>query len=819
STSEGTRTSAHTRWCNGHFLEFRFCKVKDCRSNDLTTVRPKVSYQDAYRIRAQQCTEFNKKSYNGKNINWRPYLNAHLDECKLYCLAAGHKFYARLRNSVRDGTPCGKDYSNVCIKGKCQKRPRGCRTVDGPCLLEEGKKILGIFNSTALNLGYNLVATIPAGATNITIEELTRSRSYLALKDHNSETYHLNGHWRISLSKTFQLASSYVTYIRNGNTRRGGEMITIDGPLDKSLDIMVIYQRDPSVVMYSYLVAKDEYNRLKHQRRMEGQNLYFPQQGENTQPTEQTQSDRQASRLPGGEGESISFLAGRRQAPYPNTGGQRQAPYPNTGAQGGEGDSISFVAGKRQASYPSTRGQGFSYPQQSSGQRQGYGGGEQGQRGKQVSYGSSWVQFGGDGNDQPKQTSKPAVQFARRPFLNQQVYKRNQFGKSQSAPYHPGNRFDDSKRTGYRRPNSGSSTVGNRFGGQVRPETQGRTWQNPNAKKQFYTSNQERTSGVDGYIWKMVGFTPCSSSCAGGIQSGIVQCVHATTGENVADSKCNFQTRLQETRRVCNLQPCAASWVPQEWQACSKTCGEGEQVRDLMCKQTIDRNGEKVTVMLPVVKCPVRLRPEVVRKCFVRECPELTRPKWIVENWGQCSVECGHGVQRRNTVCKNFKNDTVDDSQCLWKTKPLVLKACYLGLCKADWYGRSDWSQCSKSCGSGIRTRPVVCARIDGSKLAERHCKDKTKPEDEQSCNTQHCRGIWVTSEWNKCSTDCGKGLQQRVVICMKSTNGNYQETFDADCSLDDKPAVRKDCNSNCVPSWFATPWTQVGIDRNDVIL
>jgi hypothetical protein len=54
-----------------------------------------------------------------------------------------------------------------------------------------------------------------------------------------------------------------------------------------------------------------------------------------------------------------------------------------------------------------------------------------------------------------------------------------------------------------------------------------------------------------------------------------------------------------------------------------------------MCKQTIDRNGEKVTVMLPVVKCPVRLRPKVIRKCFVRECPKLTRPKWIVENWGQ----------------------------------------------------------------------------------------------------------------------------------------------------------------------------------------
>lgn len=46
----------------------------------------------------------------------------------------------------------------------------------------------------------------------------------------------------------------------------------------------------------------------------------------------------------------------------------------------------------------------------------------------------------------------------------------------------------------------------------------------------------------------------------------------------------------------------------------------------------------------------------------------------------------------------------------------------------------------------------------------------------------------------------------------MKSVNGNYQEIFDADCSLDDKPAVRKDCNATCPPSWFATPWTKVNL-------
>ena len=54
-----------------------------------------------------------------------------------------------------------------------------------------------------------------------------------------------------------------------------------------------------------------------------------------------------------------------------------------------------------------------------------------------------------------------------------------------------------------------------------------------------------------------------------------------------------------------------------------------------MCEQTIDRNGEKVNVMLPVVKCPVHLRPEVIRKCFIKECPELPKAKWAVQNWGE----------------------------------------------------------------------------------------------------------------------------------------------------------------------------------------
>ena len=54
-----------------------------------------------------------------------------------------------------------------------------------------------------------------------------------------------------------------------------------------------------------------------------------------------------------------------------------------------------------------------------------------------------------------------------------------------------------------------------------------------------------------------------------------------------------------------------------------------------MCKHVIDRSGKKVPVMLPITQCPMRQRPEVIRKCFLEPCPEIPEPKWVVEQWGK----------------------------------------------------------------------------------------------------------------------------------------------------------------------------------------
>lgn len=59
------------------------------------------------------------------------------------------------------------------------------------------------------------------------------------MKDDKSDAYYLNGHWMISLSKSFRLAGSEAHYKRNGDTRYGGETIKVDGPLKNSVDVMV----------------------------------------------------------------------------------------------------------------------------------------------------------------------------------------------------------------------------------------------------------------------------------------------------------------------------------------------------------------------------------------------------------------------------------------------------------------------------------------------------------------------------------------------------------------------------------------------------
>lgn len=88
--------------------------------------------------------------------------------------------------------------------------------------------------------------------------------------------------------------------------------------------------------------------------------------------------------------------------------------------------------------------------------------------------------------------------------------------------------------------------------------------------------------------------------------------------------------------RVVTHWTCRFRWVPGEWLKCSKTCGEGIQIRNLRCKQLIDENGAQKDKMLPIKSCPHWSRPQGTRPCKNAPCPVPS--KWTSEEWEQVRI-------------------------------------------------------------------------------------------------------------------------------------------------------------------------------------
>ena len=63
-----------------------------------------------------QCLEENKVL----KLRFCLYAVKDSDECELYCVAKGFRFFRQLSPRVKDGTPCLSDLNKVCIGGTCK---------------------------------------------------------------------------------------------------------------------------------------------------------------------------------------------------------------------------------------------------------------------------------------------------------------------------------------------------------------------------------------------------------------------------------------------------------------------------------------------------------------------------------------------------------------------------------------------------------------------------------------------------------------------------------------------------------------------------
>ncbi|XP_053228401.1 A disintegrin and metalloproteinase with thrombospondin motifs 10 isoform X2 [Podarcis raffonei] len=185
--------------------------------------------------------------------------------------------------------------------------------------------------------------------------------------------------------------------------------------------------------------------------------------------------------------------------------------------------------------------------------------------------------------------------------------------------------------------------------------------------------------------------------------------------------------------------------------------------------------------------------PERQRLCNTEPCP----PAWVIGNWSECSRSCNQGVRTRSVTCRRKISTTeeriLDDTACN-SPRPRVLEPCGNQTCPPEW-AALDWSECTPNCGPGFRHRIVLCKSGDHtSTLPTSQCPEDAKPPTSIRCSLRRCPPPrWVTGKWGECSGQCSFGQQRRSVQCMTHTGQPSGECVEAL-----KPAAAQQCESKC---------------------
>lgn len=128
------------------------------------------------------------------------------------------------------------------------------------------------------------------------------------------------------------------------------------------------------------------------------------------------------------------------------------------------------------------------------------------------------------------------------------------------------------------------------------------------------------------YGWEYGGWGPCSASCLGGTQKSLLRCVEIEKNASVPWAYCDPRQRPVDMRKDCNAQPCPPRWEMEQWSVCSHSCGGGLRTRQVRCIREIAK--DRGTLILPDLQCGSS-RPSDRQPCALVDCPsEWVKGEW-----------------------------------------------------------------------------------------------------------------------------------------------------------------------------------------------
>ena len=162
--------------------------------------------------------------------------------------------------------------------------------------------------------------------------------------------------------------------------------------------------------------------------------------------------------------------------------------------------------------------------------------------------------------------------------------------------------------------------------------------------------------------------------------------------------------------------------------------------------------------------------------------------QWVYSEWSPCTKTCGGGEQSRQARCQDQGTGKVlEDGKCRNVSESLT-RVCSHTDCPG-WVA-GDWSECSASCGVGVRQRPVWCEQ-GGSRVTSEVCDSEAVPVTREECSAGTC-GRWRPGQWAPCSAQCGPGVTTREVLCVdQHTRNNLPEEK---CLAHKKPSNHSSC-------------------------